>query len=53
MRQSRRKDAPDRIGRAAGGEGNDHGHRPGRPILRRGGRRGEGMKRNADRDRMT
>jgi hypothetical protein len=53
LRQSRREYAADRIGRAAGGERNNHGHRPCRPILRRGSRWDEGMKHTADRDRVT
>src|SRR5262249_18670108 len=53
LRQSRRQDPRGAVGRAAGGEGNDDGDRPGRPILRRGAQRGEGAKHDADRDRFA
>jgi hypothetical protein len=52
LRQPCREHSSDRIGRAAGGVGNDHGYRPGRPILSRGVGRRKAMKRNSDRDRM-
>jgi len=49
---ARRENAPDGVGRAAGGKGHHHGDRPGRPILRGSGcgRRNEGTDRGCHPD---
>jgi hypothetical protein len=53
LRQSSGQHPRAAVGPAAGGERNDEGHRPGRPILRRGARGGQDAKRDADPDRIA